>query len=456
MPAMEFSAAVRSVVCLSRPPAGIHRATCLLAILLAFAGNQAPAQDALSPTEAYKAALLPFAATRSQANDLTDADKIALGIGMNQAARDCLALTAHPSAFTSDEKQLFALGQLCLFGQQFEPARVTLVQYLALPKPPQREQALVFLAQAFLGLKQPDNAKAQVDSLLRDYTYDASIHVTIDQVLDDMECSNTYLNKMVLDLCATQSAATMPLLATGNALEGKDTSASAAKLFADAVRCGALAGASGKPGGQQQLAGFLQQSNWSGTADRVLMQSALQRQQMVGAQVPMSSTRGQQVAAKALVARTLSLKHGTVILIPFTLWSPSMAAVAQDLVRLAPQQPIYAITSWRANTGAEDAPSSQVLNGLRSLQRSLPTHVTLLVVPDAMLSAFHADSFPAGILIRNGTVLSNSVISSHGAERCLFSSTQSRSRADSTASAKAAPSRSPARLQPANRTAPGQ
>jgi len=44
----------------------------------------------------------------------------------------------------------------------------------------------------------------------------------------------------------------------------------------------------------------------------------------------------------------------------------------------------------------------------------------MLIVPDVELSAFHADSFPAGIVIRDGVVRSNSVLSSPGAERMLL------------------------------------
>jgi hypothetical protein len=152
----------------------------------------------LSPTEAYKAALAPFTATRSQAGDLTDADKYALGIAMAQASRDCLALSSDVSAFAGNAKELFALGQLCIFGQQFEPARAALVDYLALPQPPQREQALLLLVRAFLGLDSPVSAEAQVDSLLRDYPYDASIHAAIDQVIGNTE-GDRYLNFLALN-----------------------------------------------------------------------------------------------------------------------------------------------------------------------------------------------------------------------------------------------------------------
>ena len=391
-----------------------------ISFFLLMGGHRVLGQESsrpLSPTESYKAALAPLTETRSQANDLTDADKFALGIGIAQASRDCLALSSDVSSFASDAKELFALGQLCIFGQQFEPARAALVEYLALPQPPQREQALLLLVRAFLGLKEPGSAEPQVRSLIRDYPYDALIHAAIDQVIDNTEGVNQ--NRLALNLCATQNAATLPLLASGKALEGKDGSASAATLFADAVRCAALADSSSKPNSLAGLTAIVQQPDRAGTADLALMQAALARQQMVGKSAPLSSLHGYLLETNSLVPRTVSLKRGTVLLVPFTLWSPSTPEIASDLAQFTPQQSIYAITSWHANTGREDVRSSEVLEGLRSWQRSLPKKVSILIVPDSVLSDFHSDVFPVGILIRDDTVLSNMVLSSEGAERLL-------------------------------------
>ena len=374
----------------------------------------------LSPTESYKAALAPYTETRSQANDLTDADKFALGIGIAQASRDCLALSSDVSSLSSDAKELFALGQLCIFGQQFEAARAALVEYLALPQPPQREQALVLLVRAFLGLKEPGSAEPQVGSLVRDYPYDALIHAAIDQVIDDMEGASLHLNELALKLCATQSAATLPLLASGKILEGKNGSVSAATLFSDALRCAALAHGSSNPNNLEELAAIAQQPSWAGMADLPLMQAALERLQMAGQRAPLSFLRGYLLGTNSLVPRTVSLKRGTVLLVPFTLWSPSTPEIVHDLKKFMPQQPIYAITSWHANTGREDVQSSEVLEQLHSWQRSLlPRNISILIVPDSVLSGFHSDVFPAGILIRDGKVLTNSVLSSEGAERLL-------------------------------------
>jgi hypothetical protein len=371
----------------------------------------------LSPAEAYKAALAPFTEARSQPNDLTDADKYALGIGIAQASRDCLTLSSDVSSLAGDAKELFALGQLCIFGQQFEPARAALVSYLAIPQPPQREQALLLLARAFLGLKEPDSAAGQVRTLLLDYPYDARIHGAIDQIIDSSEGGPR--NILALDLCATQNAATLPLLRKRIALQGTEGSASAATLFADSVRCAALTQSSNILDTLEDLAAIVQMPHWAGTADLAPMQAALDRQQMVGKRAPAVSLRGWVLGANGLVPRTVSLKRGTELLVPFTLWSPSTPDMVRDLAKYAPPRSTYAITSWRANTGREDVRSNEVLEGLRSWQRSFPKSVSILIVPDGVLRDFHSDVFPAGILVRDGVVVSNLLLSGEGAERLV-------------------------------------
>jgi hypothetical protein len=395
----------------------------LMVMLAARASLAQETSNSLSPSEAYKAAVLPLSAARAQQNNLTEADKFALGVGMGMASRDCLALSADVSALATNAKELLSLGELCLFGQQFEPARAALTKYLVLPDAQDKRQALILLARAHLGLNQPASAAAEISWLLRDYPYDAQIHFVISQVIDAAEGVDASFDKLALHLCETQNAVTLPLLASGKAIEGKDVGASSSVLFADAVRCAALAGESGKGAPQiimQKLIEIAQQQSWVGTADLAPMQAALARQTMIGSRVPLSVLHGEAISKNALVPRTVLLTRGTVLLLPFTLWSPSAPGVARDLAKYSAQHTIYAITTWSANTGREDAPSDQTREALRQWQRTLPPTVSVLVVPDAEMNAFHADSFPAGVVIRDGFVHSNSVLSTQGSERLLL------------------------------------
>jgi hypothetical protein len=278
------------------------------------------------------------------------------------------------------------------------------------------------LVRAFLGLRAPDSAEPQIDSLLHGYPYDASIHMAIDQVIDEAEGSLflPHFNDIAVQLCQTQTAATLPVLRGGKTLEGKDSTVSAATLFIDAVRCAALARSTGRSDNLNELASVAQQSSWAGTADLAVMQRALRREQMVGKRVPLESLDGHVMATVSLSPRVVSLTRGRRLVVPFKLWSPSASEILRILAQTGPQQIIYAITSWRANTGGADQPSSQVLDGLRSWQRSLPQHVLILIVPDAELDSFAADIFPAGILISDGKVLMNSPLSGKGEQRRLL------------------------------------
>ena len=399
--------------------------TCFLFLSLGrFLSAQENPQP-LTPSEAYKAALAPVTATRSQPNDLTEADKFALGIGIVQASRDCLALSSNVSSLAGNTSELYALGQLCVFGQQFESARAVLVNYLALPQPPQREEALLLLVRAYIGMKEAWSAEPQVDSLLRDYPYDARIHAAIDQVLDGMEGLGPEDNPTALKLCATQNAVTLPLLNAGKALEAKEGSASAALLFSDAVRCASLALIAHKPDNLADLEQIPQLPAWSGTADLAPMQSALARQQMVGKASPISSLHGLVLGPSTLVPKAVSLMHGAVLLVPFTLWSPSAPEMVRDLVKFLPSQSIYAITSWHMSTGRDDVRSNDVLAALRSFQKSFPAKVSLLVVPNTVLNTLQSDVFPAAILMRDGTVLANLPLNSEGAERLILNASGS-------------------------------
>jgi hypothetical protein len=341
---------------------------------------------------------------------------------MADALRNCLALSADISAFATDPKELLALSELCIFGQQYGPARATLEKYLALPEPPERKLALVLLVRALLRLNEPNSAEAEVRSLLRDYPYDAQIHFAVDQVIDGLEGESPGFNRLALQLCATQNANTLPLLISGKAFEGKDINASSSVLFADAVRCVALSAELGKATTQDtlsELTAIAQQPGWTPTADLAPMQAALARQTAVGGRVPLSGLHGHLVSNSTLLPRSISLEGGTTLLVPFTLWAPSAPDVVLDLARFAPQQPIYAITSWRANTGREDVPSREILMVLNSWRQNLPRHVYMLIVPDIELRAFYADSFPSGIVVSRRVVRWNSVLSSCGAEQML-------------------------------------
>ena len=365
----------------------------------------------------------PFNQARAQNNDLTDSDRLALSMGMARAARDCAALSADSQHLVDQAEQRLALGRLCLFGQQFEPARAALVGYLASPAPPERETALILLERAFLGLDEVGSAYAQVLSLVQDYPYDGQIHQAADLTISANEGGapdpGNEMNKEAMDLCETQRNATLPLLMQGKGLG--DVPASA--LYADALRCVAVARSVGDHGADEtlsKLATIAEEPVWEHTAELALMQQALGRAQMLGKPTPVAALHGHQVnGVGGVTARVLPLGNGTVILAAFTLWSPSAAERIRALVALAPARSVYAVTSWAANTGGQDASSPSVAAALVAWKKTLPAQVPVLIVPNAELQAFHVDQFPAGVAVREGRVDSNSVLGDGGAVRMM-------------------------------------
>jgi len=389
---------------------------------LQFSAGAQEARPALSPSEALRAAMDPFNQARAQNNDLTDADRLALSMGMARASRDCVALSAATELDVRPDERL-ALGRLCLFGQQFEPARAALVGYLALPAPAEREAALILLERAFLGLDEVGSAYAQVLSLVQDYSYDGQIHAAADLTISANEGGApdpaNEMNKEAMDLCEKQRDATLPLLVQGKALGDVPPS----ELYADALRCVAVARSVGDHGADEtlnKLAAIAGEPVWEHTAELALMQQALARAEMLGKPAPVAALHGHQVnLAGGVTARVVPLGHGTVILVAFTLWSPSAAERIRALVALAPAHSVYAVTSWAANTGGEDASSPSAAAALVAWKKTIPAQVPVLIVPDAELQRFHVDQFPAGVAIREGRVDSNMVLADGGAVRMM-------------------------------------
>src|ERR1700678_2604982 len=85
----------------NRKPVLVHF---LLALICGRGLAQENAQP-LSPSEAYKAALAPFQAARAQPDDLTDADRFALQIGIARASLDCRALSSDASSSVAGDKK---------------------------------------------------------------------------------------------------------------------------------------------------------------------------------------------------------------------------------------------------------------------------------------------------------------------------------------------------------------
>jgi len=375
----------------------------------------------MPPSEELKSSTAPLIAARAQPDDLTQADLLALGIGVSRAAQACARLEPAQEEWAKTPDELLSLVRLCLFGRQYEPARKAALRYLALPSPPEREKTILLLSQVFLRLNNPINAAAQIFTLELDYPYDAQIHYAADQVIDAGAMLHDEANGTVIELCNDQLKNTLPLLDNGKGLLGKESSATPGTLFADAVRCLAIARDLHEGSAQTtatRLERIVQLPAWQKTAELSAMQSAFARSEMTGKPAPIETISGKRVnSAGPLQPAKVVLAHGTALLVPFALWTPGALSIVRDFHVTAPQQKIYLLTSWTANTGMADEASKELLDSLRSTAKTLPAQISVLVVPDAVLQQFHADAFPAAIIVRDGIVQANLPLDGAAAKR---------------------------------------
>lgn len=381
--------------------------TCGIDVLL----SQQPPTSPMLPSEMLTYSTAPFVATRAQPDDMTQADLFAFSIGVARASQGCHDLESTLDKLADTPNELLALARLCNVGRQYDVARRAAERYLQIPDLAERETALLALVQSSLGLSNPVAAAMQLLSLKGEFAYDPQNHFAADEVILAGTLVSDEANSAVLGLCTDQLRDSLPLLEKGKGLEAKDTSVAAGRLFSDAVRCFEIARDLHESSATSTLArlqAIAQLSAWRGTAQLETMQSSLARAEMAANPAPELTISGQLVRATGpLSPLKLNLARGTSLLIPFTVWSPAVFSIVPDLHLTSPLQQIYLLTSWAANTGSADTESKEVLESLRSSAQPLPAHVSILVVPDKVLQQFHADDFPAAIVIRDGIVRAN-------------------------------------------------
>jgi hypothetical protein len=369
------------------------------------------------PSEAYSYAMTPYSDARQQPDDLTDADRWALGISISRAREQCARL----SPYKEQTEELLAMGRLCVLGQDYEDARSALIAYLGLTAPKAKEEGRLLLARAFLGLDQITPAESQMQSLMAEYPYDSSIHWGIDQVIDAAEGRDEGYDEVVRRLEGQQLPFILETLRGPGSLT-KNGQISSVILFRDALRIAGRLRNDGKQKDADTLIGELStlagDQKFVGSASYPAIQAAFDRYALTGKAAPLAMLHGRLLARSgALVPHNLPLKGSKKILVAVTLWAPSAAemlgktatAVEKSAAKKSGPRPppsagaatipVYALTSFAANTGGEDKPSTEVLASLRALREGLPSGVTLLVVPDDELKRFAFDSYPGGMAV---------------------------------------------------------
>lgn len=362
----------------------------------------------MPPTEALQYSMAPYNDARQQPNDLTDADRWALGISIARAAKACKEYI--PLGLPKEDVELLAMGRLCVLGQQYEQAREAITQYLTDPAALERETAFLLLTRAFLGLGWITSAESPIESLLSQFPYDANIHYGVDLVVNEALARDAASDEVIRRLNEQQLPLILKALHGSGSLTTADKSAtaSASTLFRDALRCAAQLRADGKMKDAEDLVAELNtiadDPKFAQSAELPAIQASLKRYALIGQLSPMKTLHAKRMTASgASVPETILLSGKTSVLLPVALWAPASSDVVQKVATgfktAGPGVAVYAVTSFAANTGGDDKPTEEITQALNALRQSLPTNVPLLIVPDDVLQAFAIDSYPSGILL---------------------------------------------------------
>lgn len=389
----------------------------------------AAAPPPLSPSEAYLYAMQPFNNARSAPDDLTDPDKWALAIGIARAKEQCDLR----SKIKFDGEDLLAMGKLCVFGQDYEPARSYLVAYTSLSQPKAPEVGRLLLARAFIGLGSIDSAESQMQSLLSLFPYDASIHLGIDMVIDAAAASDSADDLAVIPrLEAQQLPPTLDALQNhSGSLTGNGDAVAAAQLARDALRYADALRRNGKPDEAakivDQLRTVIAAPAIASGASYPVIQAELTRytlylqpspvRELHGTEFPVSGAPRVRViplydpdpAAHRIVRRVgnstmIRMTDDRTLVLVFSLAGPASSPAIQQIFselahdHVTPGLKVVAVTSWAANSGIE-RPEPTVLDTIRAFRGGLPSALPVLLIPNSELKPFAIDMWPAAILI---------------------------------------------------------
>lgn len=396
-----------------------------------------PAVPTMSPGDAYLYALQPFNNARSAPNDLTEADEWALSIGISRAKVQCELLKKQKLA----GEDLIAFGKLCILGQDFDPAREALVNYVTLPDAKSPELGRLLLTKAFLGLHDVSSAESQIESLFSLFPYDASIHLGIDLVVDAAEDSDAVDDLAVAPRLSEQQLPHL-LDALAHAAQNPASPVPPSNgdtvditlVVRDALR---IADAQRRTGRLDDAAKIVDQVNSGVDVPAILnsaafpvIQAELVRYDLFEKPSPVHALHGTELPAtdamptartiplydpdpdahrivrhiNASTTRVRMLDDRTLVLV-FSLAGPASDSAIHAIVNrlaldhIAPGLKVIAVTSIAANIGHEDAPPPEVLASIRGFRANLPPTLPVYLVPDSELKPFAIDSWPAAILI---------------------------------------------------------
>jgi hypothetical protein len=338
---------------------------------------QAPA--APTPTEALADAMAPFLTTRQQPDDLTEADQRALTLGRARAAEACQKIDAQ----MLDARTPLELARLCLFSQQYEPARQAALRALHTVPEAGQWEAHQLLAEAFLGLDNPVNAAIQLLAVEASGHFDPAAYRLIVRALD---AGGVLQDRSMNALCHVQLTHALALLEQGKVLEDASDTIAPDQMMRDAYFSLSLLQARHE-------------------ATDATLEARLQKAAQLQALRALVGGRAMElpgtsfILGKAPAPRTIALTQGSWLLVSGALWLPGTERRIAQLAQKVGNEPLLLVTSWEMQSAASRV---EAMQQLRAFQKKV--HQPILVVDAAQLTALFADVAPSALAVREGKI----------------------------------------------------
>lgn len=367
-----------------------------LAVLCAPVHLMAQAPAAASPAEALADAMAPFLATRQIPDDLTEADQRALALGRRQAADACQTMDA--STFAA--RPALDLARLCLFGRQYEPARRAALQALRLAPVAEQWEAQRLLAEAFLGLNDPENAALRLHDAQPDAHFDPAFYRLMVRALDD---GGLAPDRIMSWLCHAQLEHALAQLASGKALEDASDTVAPDQMMRDSYFSLALLRARGEEPDATwttRLQEAAQRPSLRMLVGGKAMELPGRRAALAGQAVVPATISGMFFSAgKPPATRTLALHQGDHLLVSGALWLPGMDRQIAQLARITGTTPLLLVSDAQLPAAASRA---EALQQVRALQKKMGLPV--LLVAAETLTPLLVDIAPSALVLRGGKI----------------------------------------------------
>src|SRR5580658_3416920 len=237
------------------------------------------------PGAIYKDAMRPLDLVRGSLENWSDAELGVLSVGMHKAKDACEQVK--PESYSGDD--LYDLARLCSFGQDWNAANTSALDYVASGLEAHRAQAYALSINALVHINGVDLATQTAQEMLRKLPYDAEVAYAVRYMKDNLEQAG---NPAALTLAVQEHAAIVQALGPGVPLKAThgDAMIGVGALYESAMELAFLQRYSGDDAAAASTAteveGALQKSVALSAEDRQRVDGVTTQYGLLGAHVP--------------------------------------------------------------------------------------------------------------------------------------------------------------------------